>query len=101
MSEDPGRLGRLAGGQDLNQVAESPLLSGRVVALLAASEGLRKPPFVTAPGLLGRICIVAELAQDLKVRDGGKEGTVAREVYGEDRKAPPSIRASTRFSCIF
>lgn len=92
ISEDPQRLGRLAGGQDVASVAESPLLSGRVVALLAAQPGYRKPPYVTAPGLLGRICIVAEVAHDLELRDGGLKGTVASEVYGLDRKAPPSIR---------
>ena len=37
--EDPEMLQRVAGGQDLEKVAESPLLTGRVVAQLAAEAG--------------------------------------------------------------
>ena len=130
---------RIAGGQDLESAAESPLLTGRVLAQLAAEESYRKPPYMTAPGdlnhspgifsffffffffffyicwflrfrdgccylfyvllylffffpvglpfwspflsagLTGRLCIVAETAHDLKLRDGGVEGSVARE----------------------
>ena len=43
-------------------------------------------------GLTGRLCIVAETAYDLQLRDGGMEGSVAREVYGADRSPAPSIR---------
>ncbi|CAJ1423166.1 unnamed protein product [Effrenium voratum] len=93
MKEDPQRLQRVAGNQDLEKCAESPLLTGRVVAALAAEEQYRKPPYVTAPGLTGRICIVAETAHDLKIRDGGMPGSVAQEVYGTDRAPAPSIRS--------
>lgn len=91
--EDPAMLEQVAGGQDLESAAESPLLTGRVVAQLAAEEKYRKPPYVTAPGLTGRLCIVAETAYDLQLRDGGMEGSVAREVYGPDRSPAPSIRS--------
>lgn len=30
-------------------------------------------------GLTGRLCIVAETAHDLQLRDGGLEGSVAKE----------------------
>ena len=36
--EDPSMLEQVAGGQDLELAAESPLLTGRVVAQLAAEE---------------------------------------------------------------
>jgi len=91
--EDPRMLEQVAGGQDLELAAESPLLTGRVVAQLAAEEKYRKPPYVSAPGLTGRLCIVAETAHDLQLRDGGLEGSVAKEVYGSDRAPAPSIRS--------
>lgn len=91
--DDPAMLEQVSGGQDLESAAESPLLTGRVVAQLAAEEKYRKPPYVTAPGLTGRLCIVAETARDLQLRDGGVEGSVAREVYGADRSPAPSIRS--------
>lgn len=89
----PQRISRMTGDQDVSLVAESPLLTGRIAARLSAFERLRKPPYTTPDGLTGRICIVAEAARDLGVRDGGPAGTVARELYGEDRAAAPSIRS--------
>lgn len=93
MRDDPQRLDRIAGGQDLRRAAETPLLTGRVIALLAAEESYRKPPYVTSPGLTGRVCIVAEAAHDLGLRDGGAPGSVAGEEYGPERPAAPSIRS--------
>ena len=49
-----------------------------------------------SPGLTGRLCIVAETARDLQLRDGGVEGSVAREVYGADRSPAPSIRTLSK-----
>lgn len=91
--EDPAMLQQMVGEQDLEKVAESPLLTGRVVAQLAAHEKYRQPPYVTAPGLTGRLCLVAEVAHDLALRDGGVAGSVAGEVYGPDRTPAPSIRS--------
>merc|ERR1719414_2935581 len=62
---NPSRIDRITGGQDPNRVGESPLLTGRVMARLAADTSLRKPPLVTQDGLTGRVCIVAEAAADL------------------------------------
>lgn len=93
MRDDPQRLDRIAGGQDLRRAAESPLLTGRVIAKLAAEESYRKPPYVTSPGLTGCVCIVAEAAHDLGLRDGGPLGSVARDEYGPERPAAPSIRS--------
>jgi len=89
----PGRIDRITGGQDPERVGESPLLTGRVVARLAADRSLRQPPLLTAPGITGRVCIVAEAAADLGLRDGGPAGSVAAELYGADRKPAPSIRS--------
>ncbi|CAE7511662.1 Rpusd1 [Symbiodinium natans] len=93
MRDDPQRLDRIAGGQDLQRVAESPLLTGRVIAQLAAEESYRKPPYVTPPGLTGGVCIVAEAARDLGLRDGGPPGSAAGDEYGPERPPAPSIRS--------
>jgi len=91
--KDPGRLDRITGGQDPNRVGETPILSGRVICRLAADEKFRRPPYVTPDGLTGRICIVAEAAHDMHLRDGGLPGSVANELYGGDRAPAPSIRS--------
>lgn len=90
---NPQRIDRVTGGQDPYRVAESPVLTGRVIASLAASEQLRKPPIITDPGLTGQVCIVAEAARALGIRDGGPSGSAAAELYGSDRAAAPSIRS--------
>jgi len=91
--KDPRRIARLAGEQDVYRVAETPILTGRVVAKLAEDSKLRQPPFVTPDGLTGRVCIVAEAARALNIPDGGEGGTVAGGLYGNVRPPPPSIRS--------
>eukprot|EP00929_Paragymnodinium_shiwhaense_P102428 TRINITY_DN65611_c0_g1_i1.p1 TRINITY_DN65611_c0_g1~~TRINITY_DN65611_c0_g1_i1.p1 ORF type:complete len:509 (+),score=92.33 TRINITY_DN65611_c0_g1_i1:73-1599(+) len=93
LKKDPSRINRITGGQDPERVGESPLLTGRVVSRLLAEEDLRKPPYVTAPGLTGGVCIIAEAAKDLGIRDGGAPGSVASELYGAVRAPAPSIRS--------
>eukprot|EP00931_Biecheleriopsis_adriatica_P093328 TRINITY_DN67070_c0_g1_i1.p1 TRINITY_DN67070_c0_g1~~TRINITY_DN67070_c0_g1_i1.p1 ORF type:complete len:460 (-),score=85.05 TRINITY_DN67070_c0_g1_i1:50-1429(-) len=93
LERDPSRINRVTGGQDPARVGESPLLTGRIIAKLAAEEKLRRPPLVTPAGLTSQVCIVAEAARDLGLRDGGAPGSVAAEVYGTDRNPAPSIRS--------
>merc|ERR1712100_985436 len=68
-------------------------LTGRVIARLLAEERLRQPPYVTPPGLTSGVSIVAEVAKDVGIRDGGSSGSVALELYGADRAPAPSIRS--------
>ena len=56
-------------------VCESPLLTGRVVTRLA--EDLRARQSAVSSGVTSRVCVVAEAARDLRLRDGGPEGSVA------------------------
>lgn len=95
LRKDPARISRITGGQDASRVAESPLLSGRIVARLAAEPVLRQTAggIMTPEGITGRVCIVAEAAKDLGVLDGGKPGSLAAELYGAERKPAPSIRS--------
>ena len=73
---DTERLNRVTGGRDPNVVCESPLLTGRVVARLAEDEEARRSA-VSGAGVTSRVCVVAEAARDLRLRDGGPEGSVA------------------------
>lgn len=93
LKRNPERIDRITGGQDPQRVGETPLLTGRVIAQLAADQELRKPPYVSPPGLTGLVCIIAEAAKDLGIRDGGLPGSLAAEVYGVDRPPAPSIRS--------
>ena len=90
---DVERINRVTGGRDPNVVCESPLLTGRVISRLAEEPGIRKPPLLSSGGLTSRVCIVAEGARDLGLRDGGLPGTVAAELYGPDREPAASIRS--------
>jgi len=92
---NPSRIDRITGGQDPKQVGESPLLTGRVIAKLAEDPGLRQPKggVVTPEGLTGRVCIVAEAAKDLRLKDGGAAGSVGEALYGPLRAPAPSIRS--------
>lgn len=90
---DTERLNRVTGGADPKDICESPLLTGRVVASLAADTKSRAPPFVSADGLTGRICVAAEGAEAFGLRDGGPPGSVAFELFGADRRPAPSIRS--------
>ncbi|CAE7887836.1 Dhrs1 [Symbiodinium necroappetens] len=90
---DVERINRVTGGRDPNVVCESPLLTGRVIGRLAEEPGIRKPPLLSSGGLTSRVCVVAEGARDLGLRDGGLPGTVAAELYGPDREPAASIRS--------
>lgn len=89
---DTDRINRVTGGRDPNVVCESPLLTGRVVARLADDFTARKTALSTG-GLTSRVCVVAEAARDLQLRDGGPDGTVAKRLYGPDREPAASIRS--------
>lgn len=91
---DVERLNRVTGGLDPNDICESPLLTGRVVARFGADPDSRHPPYISPDGLTGRVCVVAEGAQAFGIRDGGFPGTVAASLYGPDRKPAPSIRSA-------
>ncbi|CAE8692687.1 unnamed protein product, partial [Polarella glacialis] len=93
IKRDPSRIDRVTGGQDPARVGETPVLTGRVIAKLAAEAQFRKPPFVTGPGLTSQVCIVAEAARGIGLRDGGQPQSVAWELYGKDRPPAPSIRS--------
>ncbi|CAE7714463.1 Dhrs1 [Symbiodinium pilosum] len=90
---DVERINRVTGGRDPNVVCESPLLTGRVITRLAEDPMIRKPPLLSSGGLTSRVCVVAEGARDLGIRDGGVPGTVAAELYGPDREPAASIRS--------
>ena len=66
----------MTGGRDPNVVCESPLLTGRVVTRLAEDLSARQSA-VSSSGVTSRVCVVAEAARDLRLRDGGPEGSVA------------------------
>ncbi|CAJ1359147.1 unnamed protein product [Effrenium voratum] len=89
---DVERINRVTGGRDPNVVCESPLLTGRVIAKLAEAPELRKQVLSTG-GLTSRVAVVAEVARDLKLRDGGVEGSLANQLYGPDREPAASIRS--------
>lgn len=89
---DTDRINRVTGGRDPNVVCESPLLTGRVIARLADDLSARKSSLSTG-GLTSRICVVAEAARDLGLRDGGMENTLAKRLYGPDREPAASIRS--------
>lgn len=90
---DVARLERVTGGLDPNDVCESPLLTGRVIARFAADPSVRKVPYISPEGLAGRICVVAEGAKAFNLRDGGFPGTTAAALYGPDRRPAPSLRS--------
>jgi len=92
---DVERLNRVTGGADPQEICESPLLTGRVAARLAAEPGKRQPPYLCAAAGLGggRVCVAAEGAEAFGIRDGGPPGTVAAELFGPDRPAAPSLRS--------
>mmetsp|Transcript_711 Transcript_711/g.1485 ORF Transcript_711/g.1485 Transcript_711/m.1485 type:complete len:510 (+) Transcript_711:53-1582(+) len=91
---DVERLNRVTGGLDPEDVCESPLLTGRVIAKFAAEPQSRAPPYISPEGLTGRVCVVAEGAKDFGLRDGGPPNTVAGSLYGPDRRPAPSIRSA-------
>mmetsp|Transcript_102167 Transcript_102167/g.288589 ORF Transcript_102167/g.288589 Transcript_102167/m.288589 type:complete len:505 (+) Transcript_102167:102-1616(+) len=93
MARDRKRVDVITGGQDPELCCETPVLSGRVVAQLAANERFRAPPYITTDGLTGRVCIVAEAAHDMGLRDGGPPTSIVGQLYGGERAPAPSIRS--------
>lgn len=92
-SEGSKEILRITGGLPPEVLCESPLLTGRVAAALAADPELRKSPLVEGPGIHDRTVIVCEAARALGIMDGGASGSVAAELYGALRQPAPSLRS--------
>eukprot|EP00448_Togula_jolla_P011045 CAMPEP_0170617646 /NCGR_PEP_ID=MMETSP0224-20130122/26532_1 /TAXON_ID=285029 /ORGANISM="Togula jolla, Strain CCCM 725" /LENGTH=447 /DNA_ID=CAMNT_0010943559 /DNA_START=32 /DNA_END=1371 /DNA_ORIENTATION=+ len=93
MLQDDSDKAKLMTGDLENALCESPVITGRVAAALAADQELRQSPFVQGPGIHDRVAVVAEVARELDILDGGEPGSVVAELYGELRPAAPSLRS--------
>ncbi|CAE8701081.1 unnamed protein product [Polarella glacialis] len=91
--EGSSEMDRITGGLPAETLCESPLLTGRVAAALAAEPALRTKPLVDGPGIHDRVAVVAEVARSLGIQDGGSLGSVAAELYGAARPPAPSLRS--------
>lgn len=90
--ESSKEIERITGGLP-EILCESPVLTGRVAAALAADPGLRQKPLVDGPGIHDRVAVVAEVARSLGIKDGGLDGSVAAELYGATRPPAASLRS--------
>eukprot|EP00929_Paragymnodinium_shiwhaense_P120700 TRINITY_DN92723_c0_g1_i1.p1 TRINITY_DN92723_c0_g1~~TRINITY_DN92723_c0_g1_i1.p1 ORF type:complete len:459 (+),score=79.68 TRINITY_DN92723_c0_g1_i1:52-1428(+) len=92
IADGSAEIERITGGQPPEVFCESPILTGRVTALFAENPEFRCAPYIEGPCIHNRMSIVAEVARSLGIKDGGKPGTVAFEMYGAERDPAPSIR---------